>query len=538
MTKSTGLPSLPYTLTLDAPAVLSASAAGQWLSHSDGHVHGGAILGAAAARWLQGAGHSGDTAHEDEDFRRLFLDGSTFFLNAYPLDSADDSRLLPLPLSMEEDRDSPGVIVDRAAGDDEDTILTRRPQGGFASVRGTTITLHDAARSLRYHHQRSRLHGRPTEQTGFFSYESIDEGQRFGGVIVGEEEDLESIRTLLGDAPLSLGRSRSAAYGGAARLDFGALGEPEVCAEAVPHRVVEEPRVVLTLTAPMLARDRATGGYGGLPLSELGERFRAAGVFVTDEMLGAALSREFVRTVVVGGYVRKWNLPRPQWRALAPGSVFVFSFRDLQLSEAQRAAIVQRGLGERTTEGFGRFVLDWHGTESRLQSHLAQPRISRPAATPPVAYGRIVMEAHRAAVEQALRQLARTNASTTSRPPSKSLCARAERLLRDLPVSRHGSQIAFERLESMPKASLEQLAASRLSSHGRLSAHLLDTLRNPSALMRLDKIAEAGGFRREIDRLRAAGRWYDAGREAELRHVLARVYLVELLGALRRRSRA
>src|SRR5690606_3579638 len=67
----------------------------------------------------------------------------------------------------------------------------------------------------------------------------------------------------------------------------------------------------------------------------------------------------FVKSTDVGGFNRKWKLPLPQMPALGMGSVFVYPAN--QLSPADLADLVEKRIGERRVDGFGRIAVNWHG---------------------------------------------------------------------------------------------------------------------------------------------------------------------------------
>jgi CRISPR-associated protein Csx10 len=75
------------------------------------------------------------------------------------------------------------------------------------------------------------------------------------------------------------------------------------------------------------------------------------------------------RTRLVGGFNRKWSLPRPQAHVIQAGSVFVYRCNDISPDDLARAA--REGIGERRCDGFGHIAVNW-------QRH-ATVKITRPA---------------------------------------------------------------------------------------------------------------------------------------------------------------
>lgn len=542
---------LRYSVTLDEPAIFSTSPDGEWLVVSEGFIPGSAVLGASAALWLEGRGATSGNKepHDDADFRRLFLDGSTYFLNAYPA-LPSGQRALPTPMSLEDDSEL-GAIADAAAPDGDAGAGPRKPvQGPYARILRGTLWLHEPRRSVSYHIERPRLAGRPTQSEGaFFTYERLETGQTFKGGIVGAEKDLEALRATLHGRRLRLGRSRSAGYGGNSTATLepielfraeqtwddpfdGHEGEGEV----------EDDRIVLTLTSPMLVRDPGTGGPGGFPFEELAEVL-TAGDSRADQMevvrareqltqdLVDSVVRRFIRITTAGGYVRRWNLPRAHWRGLAAGSVLVFE--RLQLTPEQAARLAAHSFGERTAEGFGRIVVDWHGREAELHSVSDAGRApERPSGPEPEGFRQIVLATKLGASQRMARDEARSLADSAKSIPSRALCARVEQILRSRQRDQHGSEDAMAAIGSFARPAATQLRKCRLiRTQDTDLATLLRTVLTP------DPATPKAGDR-EMDRLRTDDwAWLDApGTDAGRDHPLARLFLIELMSSLRRRA--
>lgn len=73
--------------------------------------------------------------------------------------------------------------------------------------------------------------------------------------------------------------------------------------------------------------------------------------------------RVFLAERISGGFNRKWGLPLPQHPAVAMGSVFVYGVAALKRATVNR--LLERGIGERRAEGFGRLAINWQ-TEDEL----------------------------------------------------------------------------------------------------------------------------------------------------------------------------
>ncbi|MCL4544241.1 MAG: hypothetical protein M1118_06545 [Chloroflexi bacterium] len=412
---------LPYRLRLDAPALVSGVTGDPNTVSGERYVPGASIWGACATEWISRKG-LGTQAHANAGFARLFLQGALQFLNAYPQLEGDAERSLPLPLSLRKPKHGTGDWMDLAACYEDGEDADSEPEGAEARVegfgrlrlscedggdRGVGVQVAMRARLVTHIARSDRLLARPTaEDEALFTYSALDGGQEFRGLVLGAQHDLELLRQVLFDEEdrlmLRIGRSRSAEYGGQARLTPGAVREYTGEIEESETQERDE-GLVLTLTAPLIPPPGVReSGRLAFPIEQLARLLQVAGVRVQGEALSKV--RPWVRTVTVGGFSGVWKLPRPQEEALAAGSVFLFP--EFQMDQDQRASIQRRALGQRTAEGFGRFVLDWHGRAVHYRVVENQPR--RPPSQP----GSEVPEVLRGVVLEMARTWARERVRT------------------------------------------------------------------------------------------------------------------------------
>jgi len=139
---------------------------------------------------------------------------------------------------------------------------------------------------------------------------------------------------------LYLGRSRSAGYGKVTIENHQRVDEPEAESAGASN-------ITVTLLSDTILRDGS-----GQPTHDL------------DGYLSKRLKKTvknqsaFIRATETGGFNRKWKLPLPQMPALGMGSVFTYPTD--QLSAADLADLVEKGIGERRVDGFGRIAVNWH----------------------------------------------------------------------------------------------------------------------------------------------------------------------------------
>ncbi len=399
---------LPYTLQLEAPALLTNLSGDPNTVEGERYIPGSSMWGACAAVWIARQ-HLGQAAHKDDTFAHLFLRGDLQFLHAYP--EVDGKRALPLPFSLRKTKDQDDVWYDAAYdGADLPSDAAERVRSlGLLSTdegprQGSGVEAPVQQRLAMHIARSDRLLGRSTNEEGtLFSYHALDGGQRFRGAVLGQQRDLVRLREVVfasEDAVrLRLGRSRSAEYGGQARI------QPEACTElrseallagaSRPQRV--EDGFVVTLTAHLIPnRQEYSGGRLRFPVDELIRRLQAVGVAVPGDGGQFAPTRVFCRSVLVGGFSGVWSLPRPQEEAFEAGSVFVFRIPGVALTDDQAARLAQWPLGRRTCEGFGRFVVNWHGGIRCYERSDPGSRLApRPQASMPETLKGTVIEAAR-----------------------------------------------------------------------------------------------------------------------------------------------
>ena len=373
----------PYTLTLTSPLLLRVPGGDPNSASTLRYVPGSALRGVVAAAV------GGNQSRLDRFVLATDTDVQVRYLNAYPVQAGQ--RSLPMPVSLRGPKPPPETdewqhhdLLAYAGRPDLDDVATPevaedelswpgaqlgRPLGEFVFL-GAAPTAGTPAVSGRLHHQRDRAAGRPytrrdgTARGAVFAYESLDAGQRFGGVLLlrGNSESAltllaSEVRELLGDS-VRLGRSRAAGYGGAATVSWGQLRDREVPARPLAAPVVGEAFRV-QLTAPYLGRCPRTGQPDpGHLRQELENR-----------LPGAKVRRVCWAFAEAGGYNRTWGLPLPSHRAVAAGSVLLLdTATDVPAAAVQD--MLDEGLGERRLDGYGRCVL--------LESPRKVVRLQRP----------------------------------------------------------------------------------------------------------------------------------------------------------------
>lgn len=531
---------LSYSFTLDNEAVFSASSGDPNLVESEDYVTGSAIRGGLAAAVMAQRGLGVSDAHRDPFFYRWFIQAGLSCLNAYPVDPENPSqRLLPVPLSVQSLKTDPASLLDLAASytglsqDDWRPATSTKQVEGFAYPQGPVWYLAEARTRYNYHTSRpNRLKGRADEgEGGVFIYEALEAGQVFAGKILGQKADLEKLCQVLGwnsqnQLFLRLGKSRSTQYGGAVRLlltnEVGPTPFEREADDFSDYAMAPGPLpgyLVVTLLSPLIYRSPVGYFLPDFPVSELAGR------------LGISLEylKSFTKQVLTGAYSTVWQLPRPQQPALAAGSVFVFRTPPGAALDHEKLRQVEAvSLGERTGEGFGRFILSAVRQPGPLyRQNLAAKQSYRPESAAPASYARLVKSMAWQHLEGILEGKALFYAASLQplERISPASLARVQALLLRMPDLKAGldelgkikplARQQFERLRS-PGNGYESL-------YDHLQAHLSDRLPLDMQNTGLEEVARAIGWNMSED--------------SELKFRVVKCYLLALVNQLLRQRK-
>ena len=93
------------------------------------------------------------------------------------------------------------------------------------------------------------------------------------------------------------------------------------------------------------------------------------------EIIGCKPLRAFQSMKIIGGFNRKWGLPLVQTPALRAGSVFVYKPGDIDKETIKK--YLDKGIGERRVEGFGRIAVNLNRRESLKKKKFQEMTISQ-----------------------------------------------------------------------------------------------------------------------------------------------------------------
>ncbi len=313
-------------------------------------VPGSALRGALAARYLQATAVADPS--RNESFRRLFLDGTVCYLNAYPW--RNGKRALPRPLSWMMEKDE----VEADSGDAQDWAVNLTDEmehptsvrGEFCLVGDDTVSMLAPKRQVNVHISLQSVNVRGDENT-VYRYEAIAAGEILAGAIISSDDALlEAVHELLTMGELTLGTAHRVGYG---RTQIESIQHSQdEWSEYTSDEETECSDIIVTLLSDTIVR-----GNSGQTDGDIGA---AVGNCLNTSNIRPLQS--FQKLQLVSGYNRKWSLPLPQTWALQAGSTFVFKADDFTPETLRQA--VEGGIGERRAEGFGRLSVNWRGQSS------------------------------------------------------------------------------------------------------------------------------------------------------------------------------
>ena len=388
---------LLFNIKAEQPLLLTSLQGDPNSSVSFPYIPGSVIRGAFITKYCQKHYAGGKLKLEDSDARRLFFNGSTHFLHAYPL--VENKRSLPIPRCLTYEKQSDWIdnardVFDRSVTTPPDTVLKTFTDGFLAyGTSQSLLRFYSVEKLVHIHNQRDRPHGRGFEGQGaLFRYEAIAPDHVFQAVIICDtDSDADVLKDLIcvhednvGDIDVWLpqqawlGGSRSAGYG-AVIFDNGSiistwaeagirldkrfsfqqvLDNQEDSEDEDEESTVQQiesdtsvSKLILLLTSDLFLSSGINDQYPYFNFIRHLSKLLKVNVRLDEEL-------SFIGTNKQGGFNRTWGLPLPQQTAFTAGSIFALHL-DPGVPLSSLTLLETRGLGERRAEGFGRVVCNW-----------------------------------------------------------------------------------------------------------------------------------------------------------------------------------
>ena len=454
--------SIRYRVTTLSPLIFPLKAGDPNMVSTKEYIPGGVIKGFFAYAYIKKK-NLGENAHRDNGFYDLFLSGKVRFTNAYKIADHDRKqyKTYPIPLSIQEDKYNKGIIYDLLIADDNPEMQTI-PVGGFGWIEGNNIFTETIKKSLNFHHQTDRRTGTPEEGI-IFNYESIDKGQTFEGIIIGD--GLSELPSILNKEHIAfLGRSRGAQYG-KAKIELLDSDSSHV------HDIeVDSDGTIMTMLSDTIIYNDC--GFATTDFNTLESLLK--------EKIGShiKIERAFIKSEDVETFVSVWRLRSPCETAFAAGSCFLIK----GLEEKDRDALIklqEEGIGERRTDGFGAvaFGLQRENILNRREKG-SKKKQTKPDIPIPSKAQDIIKDVLKNHIRKHIEFTAINEAKGFKNLPSKSLIGKLELMVRNM--SRAEFVKTLEDLRKPAKHKLERC------NNGRKS--LLDFLKDRDSDVRVEKV--------------------------------------------------
>lgn len=287
------------------------------------------------------------------EHRKKLLQGGIKFLNAYPVNS-NKNRSLPFPKCYYAEKDEikkfsiSGNLKLVEFGDkfEEDKDYDKIKIFDFVNwnLEEENFNPIQVEKISNLHISKSQ-----GEDNKIFRYEAINSGQTFKGIIICEDDNyIEECEDILKNGIFYLGGSKGSGYGLCKVSKVQIKDEnPEI--EELEDILAEDEtdELIVVATSDIIYRDE----------------FGVYKAFVDEEYLknelgveNVVLKESFVETEYFTGFNNKWGYKLPNVLGIKAGSVFVYKIEG-NLDEDKIESFINKGVGERKAEGFGRVAL-------------------------------------------------------------------------------------------------------------------------------------------------------------------------------------
>jgi len=342
------------------------------------YLPGSSLRGALAAKFLRQGG-----SPEASGFRALFLDQPVRFPNLLP---TDDPAIIPrvLPLTTISCKRHPGFQAQGKHGVRDTLALTAgnrilgkrgvtqlyqcpycnedmKPFSGFWNADLANPHIYDSTMLYQRHTGIDRATGTVAPSI-FFTTQAIGnfrknpENEEYvpqylsGGLFLNQRQH-EILRSLLGNGVVFAGADRTRGFG---ELEISLVeAQPQV------FNLREWDKAFQDRFRQAIGQELPAGRYFSLKLESptiLLDQFLRPTSEITLSFTGITPVLKVAKEQIIRGWQTSWGLPKPDDRALAAGSIFLFRYQgedlDGLISFLQQLEI--NGLGPRKAEGLGR----------------------------------------------------------------------------------------------------------------------------------------------------------------------------------------
>ncbi|MFN3739312.1 MAG: hypothetical protein ACK4TF_01400 [Thermodesulfovibrionales bacterium] len=405
---------IKISIYLENPIIFASEAGDPNMVNTHRYIPAKALRGLFAKEYIKK--HNLPDAHKDDRFYRWFLRGNIKFTDAFII--SDEKLYIPAPLSIQQEKRENSIYDLSATDENKNFDKQTVPLDGFIRIEDSTIYQARVQTMLNFHHARDREAGRqegrekaPKEGL-IFNYESLIPGQCFGGYIYGEEKDITEFKDTFKSGVYYLGRSKNNQYGRVyIEIDSEFKDHPE-------EEIKDPSAFPFEISLSFISDAIIYNEYG----------FPATDVHRLEKLLNCKIKKSFIKASENEGFISVWRLKTPSEVFFRRGSTFLIEIPD-QHTLSHVLSLKEKGIGERTEEGFGRFILREPSEKIYLikeDKKKTEPGFSMPAPLNIILTG--ILQKH---CLNSIKSKAIEDAGGIENPPTPSLIGRLLLMLKE-----------------------------------------------------------------------------------------------------------
>lgn len=345
---------MQYIIRTLSPILLTSISGNTNMVSTLDYIPGSVIRGIFAQKYIEKKDLKFE-AHKDNLFYNSFLGSRLSFTNAYLCKSEDKNIInyYPTPLSIQSVKGKENIIYDLI--NKENRYEQTKYMGKYCVLKGDSIDLLYASKSINFHNTRSNRIKGCSDDGSIYNYESLDPQQEFSGRVIGEKEVIEALFKSLGKCiNINIGRSKNIQYG-KAEISF-ISDEPEEFlsdAKAFKSDTIKNTFNITLLSSTIIYNQH---GFSTASLTDF-KSYLAESLEIGPEDI--EIKKVFKKSETNESYISIWQMKRPSETVIKAGSCFKIEMKGINDKIEKLLIEIQKtGIGERTNEGFGRFILN------------------------------------------------------------------------------------------------------------------------------------------------------------------------------------
>lgn len=251
----------------------------------------------------------------DEVFDKLFLDGTVRWSALTPVIEGIISD--PVPAMFMKLKNGGGKIINSFASDDPEW-RKKKPKSldSYYAALDKEKNIYYTAQpetETAYHNRIHGIKGADDEKAGLYVQESLKQGMVYGGSVLLPRELFDTVKELLSDGQIRVGRSKKVQYGTAS------IRKANVSAYAPKPIPIKDGEAVFAI----LKSDLVFQEHAEIRTDCRYVRSRIAEIAGLNDDLPEGF-HDICRYHVLSGYHAMWQMQKPKIQAVAGGSVYCF----------------------------------------------------------------------------------------------------------------------------------------------------------------------------------------------------------------------